>query len=414
MIFDALETLPDDPVGQVYVALRNDANPDKLDLGIGVYRDDHGRSPIMASVRQAMTNLLEKQITKEYLSPVGNMRYCSVNERLVLGADHPALNAGRLLTVQTPGAGGGLRAGADMIKAASHSATVWVPAPTWSHQRLVFATAGVRMAEYPYYDVQANQLLFDEMIEALRKSKPGDAVLLHGCCHNPTGEDLSHDQWRAVAAMLAQTGAMPFVDLAYQGFGDGIEEDTFGVRLFAAEAPEMILAVSSSKSFGIYRDRAGTLSILCKNVADKKNTARHLSKVTRALYFMPPDAGAAIVVEVLEDEALEKAWRAELDGMRARIVALRKTFAAVLKRELDSSDFNYIIRQKGMFSLLPLTPEALTELRTQHGIYLMPDARINLAALTDANEQRVGSAIAAVIARQNNASAKSRARHARG
>jgi aspartate aminotransferase len=397
-MFGALRELADHPVGQVYAALARDRNPNKLDLGIGVYRDASGRCPVMASVQKAQHRLVDSELTKEYRSPDGNWNYCRHIEKLVLGASHPALAARRVLTVQTPGAGGGLRAGAELIQAAARGARIWLPAPTWEHQQLVFRVAGLKLAEYPYYDRQSNRLLFDEMIATLRKAEAGDIVLLHGCCHNPSGEDLSQEQWRALSTVVTGSGLVPFVDLAYQGFADGIDEDVFGARLLAATVPEMILVSSSSKSFGIYRERAGTVSLIfSKPGREMTNAARHLSEVTRSLYFMPPDTGAAIVAEILADEALSELWRRELDAMRGRIIELRASLSRALASQISSGDFEYLARQKGMFSLLPLSSEALSRLQTSHSIYMMPDARINVAAVTEANVTVIAKAIADVL-----------------
>jgi len=400
MSLGSLKTLNEDPVGSMYAALARDPNPQKLDLGIGVYRDASGRSPIMPSVQQAQARIVGRQDTKEYMNPGGNARYCRATEKLVLGESHAALASGRVVTIQTPGAGGGLRVAAELIKLMENRPTVWLSEPTWSHQRLVMDAAGLQIAEYPYYDRAAQVLRFDEMIATLSRARRGDVILLHGCCHNPTGEDLTADQWRTLAETMAQTGLIPFVDLVYQGFGDGIEADAYGTRLLAGSVSEMILVTSSSKSFGIYRDRAGAVSLICEDADSAASKfVRHLWRLALSLYFMPPDAGAAIVAEILDDPALQAQWRDELDGMRNRIVSLRRQLSELLGNGKCGDTFECLRRQKGMFSLMPLSATQLGILRESHGIYLMPDSRINIAALSEHRIARVAHGIAEVLAR---------------
>lgn len=397
-MFDTLEQAGPHPVAQLYAAFAQDSNPDKIDLGIGVYRDSDGRSSILPSVRQAMKRLSEKQLTKEYMSPVGNRIFSRLIETLVLGASHPALAEKRIVTFQTPGAGGGLRIAAELIRRASPEATIWASDPTWDHQLAVLASVNAKIAAHPYYDRKKNVLLFDQMLSALRTARPRDVVLLHGCCHNPTGEDLSREQWRALSQLCVERGLIPFIDLVYHGFGDGIEEDVFGTRLMLENCPEAILVTSASKSFGIYRDRAGTISAVGTNSAQAVNIERHLVSIASALYFMPPDTGAALVVEVLEDEALRRQWRGELKSMRTRIRDLRADLRQSLSRRIQNVDFGFIERQRGMFSLLPLSTHEVGEIRKRRGIYMMPDARINLAALTPDKVVRMTDAIAETLA----------------
>jgi aspartate aminotransferase len=397
-MFDALEEIAVHPVAALYLALARDPNPEKVDLGIGVYRDSQGRSPIMGSVRQAMQRLAEKQKTKEYISPGGNRRYSRHMEQLVLGESHSALRDKRVVTYQTPGAGGGLRIAAEVVHRATPNARIWVSDPTWEHQVHVVDAANVPTEVYPYFDRSTNRLQFDRMVTALRRIPAGDVLLLHGCCHNPTGEDLTREQWQIVAEICERQGIIPFIDLVYQGFGDGIEEDAFGARLIAQICSEAIIVTSSSKSFGIYRDRAGTVSLVTRTNAGIANTERHLSSIAGGLYFMPPDFGAALVTEILEDETLRGQWRAELETMRTRIVGLRARFRKLLQQKLQHRNFDFLERQKGMFSLLPLSTINLADLQSRHSVYMMPDARINLAALTEERVERVVDAIADVLA----------------
>jgi aspartate aminotransferase len=379
------------------MAYAADRNPQKSDLGIGVYRDANGESPILGCVRRAEKQLLDVRRTKDYLAPDGNKSYSTLVERLILGDGHRALAERRVCSIQTPGGGGALRAGAELIKTISPRARVWVSGPTWDHQIFVLGKAGVNVAEYPYYDRGNNTLTFARMCEALGKARAGDVVLLHGCCHNPTGEDLSLAQWHELAALLVENKLVPYVDLAYQGFGDGIEEDVAGTRMLAETLPEMLIASSSSKSFGVYRDRAGALTIIGAEAGEQMGRiARQIFEIGCGLYFMPPDGGASTVAAILGDPELRELWTSELNTMRARIDRLRALFREALESE-SSRDFSFIARQKGMFSLLPLDTRMLRQLEADHSIYMMPEGRINIAAMTEERVAPVAAAIAAVI-----------------
>ena len=396
-MLENLPILPEDPTGKVYQALAADANPRKVDLGIGVYRDASGNSPVMAAVREAQARVVARQESKAYLPPRGNAHYLALMERLVLGADHEALRDRRIFSTQTPGAGGGLRCAAEFIKQASPGARIWVPRPTWDHQLLIFEYAGLTIFEHGYYDPQDHRLRFDTMMDDLKQARPGDVLLLHGCCHNPTGADLSLDQWSAIAHMAVARGIVPFVDLVYQGLGEGLEGDVEGLRLLARSVPEMLLVSSSSKSFATYRDRAGLFSVMAApGAAGLANASRHISRITRSLYFMPPDMGAATVVELLADPALSMLWETELEFMRNRIAGQRVTMRRALETRLARS-FAHLTEERGMFSLLGLPADEVARLAQEHGIYLMPDSRINFAAIADRDVERVADAIAAVM-----------------
>jgi aspartate aminotransferase len=387
MSFDALEPLTVDPVSRTYAALAMDPRVDKVDLGIGVYRDEAGGSPLMAAVREAQLRLATAAGPKTYLRPSGNIAYCRATEALVLGADHPVLTENRIVTVQTPGAGGGLRAVGEMVRVLAPKARVWASDPTWGPQLMGFAAAGCEIVRYPYFDRATNTLTFDAMLAALKGAREGDFVLLHGCCHNTTGEDLTPAQWDQLAVVLRDGGLTPIVDLVYQGLSEGLVEDVYGTRLLAATCPEMILITSASKAFGIYRDRTGTVSMIGREAGEVlANVERWLTRVVISLWFQPPDGGAAIVAEVLGDPVLTQAWRDELEAMRTRIVDLRRALHAEL-------GFDFLLRQKGMFSLLPLDEAAVGRLAAEDGIYVMPDGRINVASLNQAILPRVATAI---------------------
>jgi len=281
-----------DPIEAMFKRLAEDTNPDKIDLGIGVFRDDSGKVPVMQAVRKAEQQLFEQDLPKSYISPLGNSGYCRDMEQLALGSDHPVLKEGRIISAQTPGAGSALRAGAELAHSLSPGAVVWVSKPVWGHQLEFFEKAGIQVRFYRYYDQLNSTQDFAGMIEDLQAMKPNDLLLLHGCCHNPTGQDLTLEQWRTVADLVVATGAVPFVDVAYQGFGAGIEEDVAGLRAFAEIVPQMLLTVSSSKSFGIYRERAGLLSVIISaDAKDPESVRRKLRDTVRQLYFMAPDHG---------------------------------------------------------------------------------------------------------------------------
>ena len=305
--------------------------------------------------------------------------------------------AARIESLQTPGGGPALRAAADLVKRLSAAGRIWVPGPTWHHQVMVFQHAGVDIREYPYYDKQRNEHLFSEMMETLDEAAEGDVVLLHGCCHNPTGEDLSEAQWQEVAALLERRHLIPFIDIAYQGFGRGLEEDAYGTRLLVQTIPEMIVASTSSKSFGIYRERAGMISLVSDLPPEKSSQLRkEVLEVTRGLYFMSADHGAAIVVEILEDPDLTGRWHTELDQVRDRINDMRSQFSAGMNTVSNSDSYSYIDRQYGMFSLLPLDAGQLDRLTNEFSIYLIPGGRINVAGLAEKNMEHVVNSIYAV------------------
>jgi aspartate aminotransferase len=324
-----------------------------------------------------------------------------LTEKLVFGADHPVLAADRVRSVQTPGGGGALRTALDLVQKLAPSTRVWVSGPTWRHHHLVIGAVGLQIREFPYYDTARNELLFDKAIETLAELSARDVILLQGCCHNPTGQDLSPEQWDELADVIRAKGAVPLLDLAYQGFGDGLEEDAYGVRRLAETVPEMFVASTSSKSFGLYRDRAGALSVLMEpNASNADHLINNALRITRGLYFMPPDHGATIVAKILEDPELSGLWRDELESMRQRIVTLRDRLSEALNQQTASRDFDYLTRQKGMFSLLPLTDADAQVLESQWSIYVMPGRRINFAALTADKVSYLAEAVASVYTPQ--------------
>jgi aromatic-amino-acid transaminase len=365
----------------------------KIDLGVGVYRDATGATPIMRAGREAERRLHEEQQTKTYVGLAGDIAFNGLMTGLLLGE---GADRSRLRAAQTPGGNGALRALADLIRLARPEATVWVPDPTWPNHLLIMRAAGLRVETFPYYD-PAQGLTFDAAITALKGAAAGDVVLLHGCCHNPTGADLTIDQWEAIAGLATERGLIPFIDIAYQGFGHGLEEDAAGLRLLAARVPEMLVAASCSKNFAIYRDRAGVAILLGRNAAEADAAHSQLLAVGRTLWSMPPDHAAACVRMVLEDETLRADWQAELDSMRTRMLALRHGFAEALRRASNSDRFDFVAGQNGMFSRLGLTREEVEQLRIEHGVYIVGDSRINVAGLPGDRLDDLAARIVAVL-----------------
>ena len=393
---------PNDSIEAMFVRLANDMHAGKIDLGIGVFKDDSGNVPVMQAVRQAEGRLFERNLSKTYRSPLGNLDYCRRVEALVLGEDHPALSGGGIVSAQTPGAGAALRAAAELVHGFSPDSAVWVSTPVWGHQIEFFEQAGMEIRSYRYYDSQCANLDAAGMLEDLRSMRAGDLLLLHGCCHNPTGEDLTLDLWRAVGEIVVETGAIPFVDVAYQGFGRGIEADVAGVRLLASSVPEMLLTVSSSKSFGVYRDRAGLLSILLPPEARNAEAMRRkLRDTVRQLYFMAPEQGAAIVNEILSTPELKMLWRTELDAVRSRIIELRTALRSTIERANPGFDAGFIERQQGMFSCLPISADEQLLMESRFHIYMLPPARVNVAAMNREQSRTLAEAFAWVRAQRD-------------
>lgn len=382
-MFRELSNYEDDPIEGMFARLGADGDPNKIDLGIGVYRDESGKVPVMKAVREAERALLEKQLPKSYMTPFGNLGYCRDIERLVLGDEHAVKTERRIVSAQTPGAGCALRLGAEIINDLSPGSRVWASRPVWFHQLEFFEKAGLEIEFYRYYDHGSSAPQFDEMLGDLAQMRAGDILLLHGCCHNPTGHDLDLDEWQAVTDVVLQTGAIPFIDIAYQGFGKGIDEDVAGTKLMLDQVPQALLTVSSSKSFGVYRDRAGMLSIITPaDAADPASVRRKLRDSARQLYFMAPDHAAAVVHEILSSRELEQLWRDELDELRRNITKMRSSLRETIEAGNPGFDGAFIEQQFGMFSCLPITDAEQRVLEVEYHIYMLPDARVNVAAMS--------------------------------
>ena len=398
-MFESLQALPEDPILGLMAAFRADTASRKIDLGVGVYKDEHGKTPVLAAVRAAEQAVLADQQTKTYVGPAGNEQFNALMTELILGSKHTALTSRRVRAVQAPGGCGALRLGAELLIATGSRPTVHVSDPTWANHVPLLSNAGLKLQPYPYFDARTGAVRFDAMMERLNALPAGDVVLLHGCCHNPTGADLSLEQWRKVADVVLARRLIPYVDIAYQGLGEGIEADAEGARLIAATVPEALVAVSCSKNFGLYRERVGLLMVLTETEAQATASASHLRKIARGIYSMPPDHGAAIVARILSDSKLNADWRNELDAMRNRMLTLRHTFAAALAKTCNAEVGNAIDKQRGMFSMLPLKPEAVDKLREQNHIYMTRDGRINIAGISLDSIDYLATAVGSVFGR---------------
>ncbi|CDX18602.1 aspartate aminotransferase, PLP-dependent [Mesorhizobium plurifarium] len=393
-MFETLQPAPADKILALIGLYRNDPRPGKVDLGVGVYKDIDGRTPVMRAVREAEKRLLASQDTKTYLGLAGDTGFNAAMIKLAFGdkADHSRIRA-----AQAPGGSGALRLVAELLQRTRAGATVWLSDPTWPNHPPVMRAAGLKVRDYPYFDAASGAVRFDEMLAALRTANSGDVVLLHGCCHNPTGANLDAAQWAKVADVLLERGLLPFVDIAYQGFGEGLDADAAGLRLLAGKVPEMVVASSCSKNFAVYRDRVGAAMIMAKDGAQADVAMSQMLAAARALYSMPPDHGAAAVRIVLEDSGLRKDWETELEEMRLRMLRLRVAFADALRRQSNSDRFDFVASHRGMFSRLGLTEAQVERLRTEHAVYMVGDSRINVAGLPEDGMDDLAKAIVSVL-----------------
>lgn len=396
-MFEDLPLLPSDPILGLSVAFRDDPNPHKVDLGVGVYRNNAGGTPIMAAVRAAEQERLRRETTKAYTFPAGYPGANDAANVLLLGADHPALAAGRVASIQTPGGCGALRVAAELIMRARPEARVWVSNPSWANHVPLLGGAGLALSEYPYYDYANHCLDFEAMIAALAQVPAGDVVLLHASCHNPSGADLSQSQWQQLTDLALERGFVPLIDSAYQGLGQGLDEDAFGPRLMAQHLPEVIVASSFSKNFGLYRDRAGALTLVSADQTQSLASHSQLLGITRGLYSMPPAHGSAIVDIILNSPELAQQWRDELTHMRTRIQGLRQSLVTSLAGYLPERDFSFIARERGMFSFLGLSEAQVQRLRTEFSLYMTSNSRINVAGLSVSAVDYVARSIAQVV-----------------
>src|ERR1700722_18745914 len=369
----------------------------KVDLGVGVYRNVSGNTPILDCVRRAEKEVLEAQTTKSYVGAAGREEFNSAVEEMVLGASHATRRDRRARTLQTPGGCGALRVGAELIKAAAPNVAVHLSDPTWGNHAPLLGGCGLKLERYPYYDAAAHQLRFEAMLERLERAAEGDVVLIHACCHNPTGADLDPAQWQALAQLVARRRLMPFLDLAYQGFAVDLDADAAGVRLVAEQVPEALVAVSFSKNLGLYRERVGALIVIGENETRADACLSHVLQIARSIYSMPPDHGAAIAAHIFASPTRQGEWIEELNLMRTRIADMRALLARHLAEATGGGSFDFLRTQRGMFSLLGVSVEAVERLRDRHHIYMTPDSRMNLAGIMPHNAHYVAESIAAEL-----------------
>jgi aromatic-amino-acid transaminase len=398
-MFAHVEPFAGDPILSLNDDFQKDPRPHKINLSIGIYFDDAGRIPVLESVRQAEQRHVARGAAKPYLPIEGAANFRSAVQRLLFGAEHEAVVSGRVATIQSVGSSGGLKVGADFIARWFPGSAVWVSDPTWDNHRSMFEGAGIAVHSYPYYDAATGGLRFDAMLAALAALPQRSVVLLHACCHNPTGVDLSTAQWQALIPVLRERGLIPYLDLAYQGFGDGIEEDAFAVRALASAGLSFFIANSFSKSMSVYGERCGALSVVCPDAAQAVNVLGQLKFTVRRNYSSPPIHGGQLVAGVLCEPDLQALWHSELAAMRERILAMRRRLHGVLAAKLPGRSFDYMLAQRGMFSYTGLTPVQVDRLRTEHAVYLVRSGRMCVAGLNSGNVEATATAMAEVLSR---------------
>ena len=387
-----LKPQPADKILALVQMYRDDPRTDKIDLGVGVYKNAEGVTPVMRAIKAAEHQLWQTQTTKAYTALAGDPVYAAAFGELILG---DSVDKARVAAVATPGGTGAIRQALELIRLAASDATVWISVPTWPNHPSIIRYLGMNMAEYRYFDDATRDVDFAAMMDDLKGVKSGDVVLLHGCCHNPTGANLTGAQWRQVVAHLQKTGAIPLIDIAYQGFGDGLDADAEATRLVAVSLPEVLIAASCSKNFGIYRERAGLLMAISENSATQPVTQGTLNFLNRQNYSFPPDHGARLVTMILNDDALRADWKSELEETRMAMLGLREHLASELRQRTNSDRFDFIARHRGMFSRIGATPEQVAAMRTKNGIYMIGDSRLNIAGL---NAQTVPILAEAIVA----------------
>jgi len=390
-MFETLTKAPGDKILALMGEYAADTRSTKIDLGVGVYKDEKGVTPVMTSVRKAEERILSNEKTKTYLGIAGNKGYGTAVIDLVFAPD---FDRSRVRIAQTPGGTGSLWVLMQLISRARAGASFYVSDPTWANHIPMAKGAGFDLKTYPYFDAETRGVKFDAMLATLDGLKAGDVVLLHGCCHNPTGANLTPAQWDKVAESLARTGALPFIDLAYLGFGDGIEADAYGTRKVLASVPEAVVAFSGSKNFVLYKERVGAAIFVARNAEEAEVTNTQLLNIIRGAYSQPPDHGAEIIRTILTDADLRKEWEEELGVMRNRMISLRKKLADAIRERSNQSDFDFVADHRGMFSLLGLTNDAVEHLKAENGVYMTGDSRINVAGIP---EDRVGDLADAIL-----------------
>jgi len=385
-MFNALTAKPADPLLAIIGLFAADTRADKIDLGVGVYRDPEGKTPVLRAVKQAEQKVHAEQASKSYLGLAGDVGFVARLQELVFGAD--SLLRERMLGVQTPGGSGALRLGTELIRLSDSHTKIWLGEPSWGNHAPIFSAVGCAIESYAYFDVATQTLQFDTMLEALSTASAGDVVLLQGCCHNPTGSDLTFEQWQQIASLCANKGLIPFIDVAYQGLGEGLDTDLTGLNALLAEVPEALVTVSCSKNFGLYRERTGALFVMCANAADRAAASSNVMALARVAYSMPPDHGAVVVRTILEDSELTALWKSELTTMQQRVQNTRHNLVQAL-----GSQHSYLAQQRGMFSTLNLAPDTILELREKDAIYMAMDGRINVAGVSGDEIERFAACV---------------------
>ncbi len=395
-MFDQLQPVPTDPILGLMAEFKADNNPKKVDLSVGVYKDEVGNTPVLKAVKEAEAYRLKNETSKAYLGLAGNLEFNNAITNLLFG-EHQVVEAGRVKTAQTPGGTGSLRVAAEFIKRANPEATIWVTNPTWANHMSIFNAAGLQVKEFPYFDFETMGLKFEETKAALSQIPAGDVVLFHACCHNPSGMDLNLEQWQTVADIAKEQGFTFLIDSAYQGFGAGLEQDAAGIRLLANEVEEMIVCSSCSKNFGLYRERTGAISIIGKDSVKTEIAFSNALSVIRAIYSMPPAHGADIVATILGSDELTAQWHQELDEKRARINGLRTFIAEKFAEKAVPGNFEFIAKQNGMFSFLGIDKEAINTLKNDYSIYIVGSSRVNVAGVNQDNIDYLAESLATVL-----------------
>ncbi|HHU0687763.1 TPA: amino acid aminotransferase [Serratia marcescens] len=396
-MFEKITAAPADPILGLTDIFRADARPNKINLGIGVYKDETGKTPVLTSVKKAEQYLLENETTKNYLGIEGIPAFASCTQELLFGKESPIVTARRARTAQTPGGTGGLRVAADFIANQTSAKRIWISNPSWPNHKNVFSAVGLEVLEYAYYDAANHALDFDGLLNSLKQAQAGDVVLFHGCCHNPTGIDPTAEQWAQLAELSVANGWLPLFDFAYQGFANGLEEDAQGLRIFAAKHQELIVASSYSKNFGLYNERVGACTIVAADAETADRAFSQVKAAIRANYSNPPSHGAAVVATILGNDALRAMWEQELTDMRQRTHRMRQLFVNTLQEKGAQQDFSFIIQQNGMFSFSGLTKEQVLRLREEFGVYAVNSGRVNVAGMTPDNMAPLCEAIVAVL-----------------
>lgn len=396
-MFASLKASPADPILGLLAKYHQDTNPKKIDLGVGVYKNEAGETTVLNCVKKAEQHRTDTETSKVYLGPTGSTLFNDEMSKLIFGENHKVLNEHRARTVSTPGGTGALRVAAEFIKSCKAGATIWVSNPTWANHTGLFEAAGLTVKVYPYYDYENKNLDFDGMLAALKQVSADDAVLLHACCHNPSGMDLNNEQWQQVAEVAKSIGFTPVIDMAYQGFGQGLDEDAYGLRLMAESVKEMVVCSSCSKNFGLYRERIGACTVIGATSLQADIAYSVVLAVVRVIYSMPPAHGAALVETILTSDELRAEWYIELAEMRNRINGNRQLIVDKLVENGVTRDFSFITKQAGMFSFLGITPEQVQKLQDEYSIYMVGSSRMSIAGIANSNVDYLAQSIAKVL-----------------